>query len=429
MSNKILFGLMASAAILLSACSGDVTEVTEVNETTGMQVLEKGEALPKCNSDSEGSMVYALDSSAAYVCINKKWKSLNGKDGEQGAKGDKGEQGEQGEKGDKGDKGEAGDAGSSCSMEALPDSSGFKVLCGGDSVGVVLNGATGEKGETGAKGDQGDPGEKGDKGEQGEKGNKGDAGPKGDMGVGCSLLDDGNGSVKVTCGEGDYATTTTLYKAVCGNVPYDPEHETCDGICGTTPFISTRYFCDTRDNQIYKFVTIGTQTWMAQNLNFKNTTCYNDDPANCEIDGEYSIDGYYYSEDVRLSDCPNGWHLPDTSDFRILIDAVGGEAVAGKMLKSTNGWKDANGKSGNGIDAYGFSAIPAGSYFIGSSGEKFSGRETNAYFLTNVRISGEHESNIYILSISNDSDRVTIGSTMCAYYNGNYRRSVRCIKD
>ena len=230
MSSKILFGLSATAAILLSACGdvNEITEVTEVNEV-GMMVIEKGEALPKCNSDSEGSMVYALDSAAAFVCINKKWKSLNGKDGEQGAKGDKGEQGEQGDKGDKGDKGEAGDAGSSCTMEALPDSSGFKVLCGGDSVGVVLNGATGEKGEAGAKGDQGDPGEKGDKGEQGEKGNKGDAGPKGDTGVGCSLLDDGNGSVKVTCGTGTNATTTTLYKAMCGNVPYDPERENATG--------------------------------------------------------------------------------------------------------------------------------------------------------------------------------------------------------
>jgi uncharacterized protein (TIGR02145 family) len=42
--------------------------------------------------------------------------------------------------------------------------------------------------------------------------------------------------------------------------------------------------------------------------------------------------------------------------------------TAGKYLKSREGWKDNEGKSGNGTDAYGFSALPGG---YGDSGSNF----------------------------------------------------------
>ena len=61
--------------------------------------------------------------------------------------------------------------GTSCNVSALKDGTGYKVLCGGDSVGVLLNGKNGAKGAagaTGAKGDTGKTGAKGDKGDRGE---------------------------------------------------------------------------------------------------------------------------------------------------------------------------------------------------------------------------------------------------------------------
>ena len=52
-----------------------------------------------------------------------------------------------------------------------------------------------------------------------------------------------------------------------------------------------------------------------------------------------------------------GWHLPDTTEWNVLIDEVGGTDDAGKALKSQTGWTN----NRNGTDAYGFAALPVGS--------------------------------------------------------------------
>ena len=305
----------ALAMVFLAACSGDVTEVTEVHET-GMKLVEKGDELPKCSTENEGAMIYVLDSAAAYACINREWVSLNGKDGadgkdgrdgkdgEDGAKGDKGDQGEKGAKGDTGEKGAQGDsgvAGASCTVEQLPDSSGFKVLCGGDSVGVVLNGE---------KGDKGDPGEQGLKGDKGEDG-----------------------------------------KSVEG---------------------AENFFIDARDKQIYRFVTIGDQTWMAENLNYETDSshCYRDSAKYCAKYGRYytwadAMDSAaVFSEDAKgcgygktctvktpaRGICPEGWHIPTYDEWYVLFVTTGRSPYA-LQAKGFEEWPDAT-------DAYGFSAIP-----------------------------------------------------------------------
>ena len=75
----------------LYGCGEDVTEVTNVNETTGMEKVSKYSDLPKCSSDNFGELYYASDSTKVYYCDEKKWVSLNGSDGKDGIDGKDGE--------------------------------------------------------------------------------------------------------------------------------------------------------------------------------------------------------------------------------------------------------------------------------------------------------------------------------------------------
>lgn len=129
--------------------------------------------------------------------------------------------------------------------------------------------------------------------------------------------------------------------------------------CAYTPkaqFVETNSaegtFVDTRDGQTYKTVTIGTQTWMAENLKYKveDSYCYDDDESKCKYGRLYS---WTSARDEKL--CPVGWHIPFNEEWEVLRDAVGGEEVAGNRLKADKGWGDANG-----ADVYKFTVRPSG---------------------------------------------------------------------
>jgi len=148
---------------------------------------------------------------------------------------------------------------------------------------------------------------------------------------------------------------------------------------------------DTRDGKVYKIAEIGTQTWMAENLNYDATgsKCYNNDEANCDKYGRL----YDWSTSMALSSscnsvacsgqvnakhqgiCPTGWHIPSTADWDKLMRYVDGDKttyspydspMAGKYLKAISGWKGyddedtGHKENGNGEDKYGFSALPGG---------------------------------------------------------------------
>lgn len=133
---------------------------------------------------------------------------------------------------------------------------------------------------------------------------------------------------------------------------------------------------DKRDGKIYKTVKIGSQIWMAENLRYAGVGyCDVGDEERCEIVGHNydwldAIDSIAlandslnpetcdYSKSCLLPQtvrgvCPEGWHLPDSTDWAILFEIAGGSSVAGMTLKSARG-----GWLNNGTDLFGFSVIP-----------------------------------------------------------------------
>ena len=109
----------------------------------------------------------------------------------------------------------------------------------------------------------------------------------------------------------------------------------------------------------YKTVMIGTQRWMAENLDnaVAGSVCYDSLSSNCT---KY---GRLYTWEAAKSACPAGWHLPSDAEWTALTDYVGGASTPGPKLKATSGWNN----NGNGTDQYGFAALPGGDGYSGGS--------------------------------------------------------------
>ena len=118
---------------------------------------------------------------------------------------------------------------------------------------------------------------------------------------------------------------------------------------------------DPRDDQTYSIVTIGSQTWFAENLNYEtpDSWWYDNSSANGDVSGRL------YTWNAAVTACPGGWRLSHDDDWKTLEMLLGmsqSEADKteqrgtdeGKKLKSTSGWSS----SGNGTDEVGFSALP-----------------------------------------------------------------------
>lgn len=524
--NKLLWSsVLALAATAFLAACGD--ETTNVTETTGPTSVAKFVDLAECTAENEGEFVYVKDSAKAYLCAASEWTNLSASAAN--ASDDK-----------------AKNEGSSCTVEAIEG--GYKVLCGGDSVGVLLNGA---KGDSGAQGIQGEPGKGcvlsenkngysitcGNKailvkngseitGPQGESctgdvekngdiriscgkefigvlhnGNDGKEGKsayeiakdndesitdvnswleslKGDPGTSCTAaaLSDGSG-IEITCGgnivgelkngadgksafelaQEQDATITDVEEWMESLKGKDGENCTIKGVddgveitCnGETKTIKNGkdgadgkkfvdgWMVDPRDKQLYRVVTIGTQTWMAENLNYATTEgsyCYDeteDDPKteNCTKYGRLylwsaavgkSEDECGFGKTCGLSDkvrgvCPEGWHLPDSTEWSILINYAGGVDEAGKALKAKQGWYGHADLTND--DVYGFSALPAGSYFE----DGFAGEGYNTCFWSATDFS---KTGAYGMDMSFNSNAAKLDSYTKAFWY-----SVRCLQD
>jgi uncharacterized protein (TIGR02145 family) len=200
-------------------------------------------------------------------------------------------------------------------------------------------------------------------------------------------------------------------------------------------------FTDPRDGHTYRTVTIGNQTWMAENLAWLpavdrvgtglfETRCYyvygydGTDTTVARKNPNFKAYGVLYNWLAAGSACPEGWHLPTDFEWRQLEQNLGMSAEetllrdwrnsgsTGDKLKTGDGWK-----TRKGTNESGFSALPGGCRGYGG----FESLGWCAYFWTASTIDGDNGWRRGICSdlagISRQEDRRYFGC------------SVRCVKN
>lgn len=154
---------------------------------------------------------------------------------------------------------------------------------------------------------------------------------------------------------------------------------------------------DVRDNQEYRTVKIGSQTWMAENLEYEGyqmdepfrPSCHLDSLSLCDKAGVlyswidamkvpaicYDSDCQNLVESIHQGICPQGWHIPSKTDWESLLEFVGSGAALKAVVPGSDVWNDPR---FNEQDPYGFSALPAGRYLFTS--RSWASRDLASYF-------------------------------------------------
>jgi uncharacterized protein (TIGR02145 family) len=178
--------------------------------------------------------------------------------------------------------------------------------------------------------------------------------------------------------------------------------------CSNDPFENSDHgtFTDSRDNNDYKWVRIGEQVWMAENLAYlpavnssenssetsPNYYVYGydgNDVENAKASDNFSIYGVLYNWAAAKTVCPSGWRLPSQAGWTIMTDFLG-ESVGGKMKETgTDHWYSPNLGATN---TSGFKALPGG--FRGSELQLYSyvGYFTDMTYTASFWSSSEYDS-------------------------------------
>lgn len=240
---------------------------------------------------------------------------------------------------------------------------------------------------------------------------------------------------------------------------------------------------DTRDGQKYRTVKIGTQWWMAENLNYaynqrtaeldSSSVCIENDSENCKKYGRFymwsaAMDsaGLFSSKSLGCGTdnvkceraypvrgvCPEGWHLPSNAEVEALFAAVGG--FLGKNEDGDPAWKNAASKLTicNDQDLYGFAAVSSnkrghgtvcsnkGDYMMECAktiayfqmDKKYEDMYKNsASFWTSSLDSGKNDelASFFNLRCYDDYARFLGAETASAYIDEHRVINVRCVKD
>ena len=184
-----------------------------------------------------------------------------------------------------------------------------------------------------------------------------------------------------------YDTAGTYTVSLTATNSYGSNTETKSNYISVNTVASTFSFTDSRDGKVYKYVTIGNQVWMAENLAYtgsgqhitdnnqwKNNTAYNGWCYYKNKTNNGNTYGVLYQWEAAKAACPAGWHLPTDAEWKELTDYLGGENVAGGKMKEigTTHWDSPNTGADN---SSGFSALPGGYrntygsfYYLGDDG-------------------------------------------------------------
>jgi uncharacterized protein (TIGR02145 family) len=197
------------------------------------------------------------------------------------------------------------------------------------------------------------------------------------------------------------------------------------------------------DGNIYITVKIGDQWWMAENL--KVTHYHNGDAIPNVTDGEewlnLSSDAYcsydnadsniaiygllynWFAVEDSQNIAPAGWHVPSDDEWQVLVDYLGGDAVAGGKMKATGTIEAGDGlwyePNDGATKESGFSALPGG-YRYGSNGA-FYDVGSYAYVWSSTEIYSNLAWYRYLDYRSSDIYRL--------YSSKHYGLSVRCVRD
>lgn len=195
---------------------------------------------------------------------------------------------------------------------------------------------------------------------------------------------------------------------------------------------------DGRDGKTYRTLYIAGHTWMAENLNFAdssklpilegNNRCYDDDPGECEAFGRL------YSREAALNDskctchneaspstsgtaqgvCPDGWHIPSKSEAQQLENSVN---QSSNKLKSSYGWNGGNA----GTNEKGASFTGTGAYRRENGIGEFKGK-------------GDY-TNVWVFDVSNPKDLdylMVLGGGLVMFANEGESDPffpIRCVKN